>query len=433
MKIRAIALVIVLAALTGLVMLLPDEQPPAAESSARPVAVSEQPVSLDEYGVPDDGASVRDARVRRNDTFADLLTPSGADYETAVLLARATKDVFDVRRIKAGRPYRVYMNDSLDTVTRLVYEKDRASYVVFDLEPEFSARIIERPTETRTRTITGRIDNSLYLTLMEQEAHPLLATRISEVFAWQIDFYRIQKGDSFRIVYEEEYVGDDRIGIGEILAARFNHYGEDFFAFHYADGDVDDHFDTIGQSLRKEFLMAPVEFSRISSGYTRRRFHPVQRRYKAHLGTDYVAARGTPIRATGDGVISDARFKQYNGNYVKIRHNGTYSTQYLHMSKIRSGIRPGVVVKQGDVIGYVGSTGLATGDHVCYRFWKNGQQVDHRREKFPSVGPIPEGHRPAFENVRDRWMTVLSAPAEIPIDPTYAMLLRDPSSAILSP
>lgn len=433
MKIRAIALVIVLATLTGLVLLLPDEQPPVVEASVEPVSAPVQPVSLDEYGMPDMRASVRDAKVQRNETFAELLTPHGADYETAVLLARATRDVFDVRRIKAGRPYRVYVDDSLGTVTRLIYEQDRASFVVFDLEPEFSAHIVKRPTETRTRTITGQIDNSLYLTLMEQEAHPLLATRMSEVFAWQIDFYRIQKGDSFRIVYEEEYVGDERIGIGEILAARFNHYGEDFYAFHYEGEGVDDHFDTVGQSLRKAFLMAPVDFSRISSGYTQRRFHPVQRRYKAHLGTDYVAPRGTPIRATGDGVITDAQFKKYNGNYVKIRHNGTYSTQYLHMSKIRSGIRPGVMVRQGDVIGYVGSTGLATGDHVCYRFWKNGQQVDHRREKFPSVGPIPDEHRPAFEIVRDRWLTSLSAPVDMPINPTYAMLFRDPGSMTLSP
>jgi murein DD-endopeptidase MepM/ murein hydrolase activator NlpD len=390
-------------------------------------------VSLDEYGLPTDGVSTEDDRVRRNETFAEMLTPRGTSYETAVLLARATKDVFDVRRIKAGRPYRVYMDDSLGMPTRLVYEKDRSSYVVFDLQDGFSAHVVERPTETRVRTISGRIDNSLYLTLMEQDAHPLLATRMSEVFAWQIDFYRIQKGDSFRIVYEEQYVGDERIGIGEILAARFNHFGEDFYAFHYADGEVDDHYDRSGQSLRKEFLMAPVEYSRISSGYTRRRFHPVQKRYKAHLGTDYVAPHGTPIHATGDGVISEAQYKKFNGNYVKIRHNGTYSTQYLHMSKIRSGIRPGVVVRQGDVIGYVGSTGLATGDHVCYRFWKNGKQVDHRREKFPSVGPIPEEHRAAFETVRDRYLTTLAAPVEMPINPTYAMLLRDPATSKVSP
>jgi len=195
---------------------------------------------------------------------------------------------------------------------------------------------------------------------------------------------------------------------------------------------VDEHYDETGKSLRKAFLIAPVEYKRISSSFSYRRFHPVQKRYKAHLGTDYAADTGTPIMATGDGVVTEARYGQYNGNYVKIRHNGTYTTQYLHMSKIKTGIRPGVPVKQGDIIGFVGSTGLASGPHVCYRFWKNGEQVDHRREKIPSVGPIPTQYLADFNVRRDDYLMQLTAPINPSVDRSYAELLETPE-AVTSP
>ncbi|MFT5142942.1 MAG: murein DD-endopeptidase MepM/ murein hydrolase activator NlpD, partial [Thalassolituus oleivorans] len=184
-------------------------------------------------------------------------------------------------------------------------------------------------------------------------------------------------------------------------------------AFHYAEGEREEYFDGDGNSLRKAFLIAPVEYKRISSRYSGRRFHPVQKRYKAHLGTDYAANPGTPIHATGDGTVTDARYGNANGNFVKIKHNGTYSTQYLHMQKIKSGIRPGVAVRQGDVIGYVGSTGLARGPHVCYRFWKNGRQVDHLRQDLPSVDPLPAAALADFEVQRDRWRAHLAAQAPV--------------------
>ena len=387
-------------------------------------------LSLDEYGIDPTGFEVAESEVAANETFSDLLTPFNVDYQRIVTLAQEGRDIFDVRSMKARRPYRVYL-DSTGVAKKMVYERDRKSFVVFELGDNPTIHLEERETTTRVRDVSGVINSSLYMTLMDQDIHPAVAGRMSEVFAWQIDFYRIQKGDSFRIIFEEQLVGDEVIEPGEILAARFVHFGNDYFAFFFNEGNVQEHYDEKGNSLRKAFLMAPVDFSRISSGYSSNRFHPVQKRYKAHLGTDYAAARGTPIRATGDGVITHATYGQYNGNYVKIKHNGTYTTQYLHMSKIASGMKPGVRVRQNQVIGYVGSTGLATGNHVCYRFWRNGQQVDHRREKFPSVGPIPVQYMGGFESLRDNYMMALANPIKPSSKPRFTML--DAHAAVASP
>lgn len=384
-------------------------QSPGFMSKTDMNAIRTASLSVDEYGIDPASFLITEALVERNETFSDLLSPYNVDYERIVTLARDGRDVFDVRRLKTHRPYRIY-TDSTGLARYMVYEKDRWSYVVFDLGESPSIVLKEREVSVRIRNVSGVIENSLYVTLVSHNIHPVVATRMSEVFAWQVDFYRIQKGDAFRIIFEEEYVGGQSVGVGQILAARFVHLGNDYFAFHFKNKGVDEHFDEEGKSLRKAFLMAPVDFSRISSSFSNRRFHPVQKRFKAHLGTDYAAAKGTPIRATGEGIVSDASYGRFNGNYVKIRHNGTYSTQYLHMSRIASGIRSGVRVKQGQVIGYVGSTGLATGNHVCYRFWKNGKQVNHRREKFPSVGPLPRKYQSEFLLLKDSYLAQLRRP-----------------------
>jgi len=218
-----------------------------------------------------------------------------------------------------------------------------------------------------------------------------------------IDFYRIQKGDRFRAIYTVKMVNGEAVGVDEIQAAIFDHMDAPYYAFLFAQGSKVDYFDEDGNSLRKAFLQAPLKFSRMTSGYTTRRFHPVQKRWKAHLGTDYAAPTGTPIMAVGDGIVTEARYSKFNGNYVKIKHNSTYTTQYLHMSKIGSGVKAGVRVRQGQTIGYVGSTGLATGPHVCFRFWKYGKQVDHRQEKIPPSEPIKDAYKEAFNDHLERW------------------------------
>lgn len=356
-------------------------------------------VEYDEFDFRKDVFEKKDFKVKRNETFSDMLSRFGVSGQDIIDLARIARPTLDVRRIRAGNTYRIY--DTPDTDAKadvLVYQKNAVDYVVFDLRDSLRVEAGSRPIVTREKHVAGAIDHSLYVTLSEQDVNPMLAIELSEVFAWQVDFYRIMKGDNFNVIYEDEYVGDRSIGVGGIKAARFYHNGETHYAFPYeVDGRIE-YYDQAGNSLRRPFLRAPLRFSRISSRYNPRRFHPVQKRYKAHLGTDYAAPTGTPVRATADGVVTEARYTKYNGRYVKIRHNSTYTTQYLHFSKIEKGIRSGVKVKQGDIIGYVGSTGLATGPHLCYRFWKNGKQVDALREKLPdTVEPIPEALRAGFE------------------------------------
>ena len=249
------------------------------------------------------------------------------------------------------------------------------------------------------------------IAIMENNMSPALVMKLSNIYAWTIDFFRIQKGDKFKVYYEERFVENEFVGIGRIWAAKFTHQSEEFYAFYFKEEgeNFGDYFDEESKTLRKAFLRAPLNFSRISSRYSKRRRHPVTGRVKPHLGTDYAAPKGTPILSTANGRIVEARYKRNNGNYVKIRHNNTYTTQYLHMSKIKSGIRPGVHVRQGDVIGYVGSTGLATGPHVCYRFWKNGQQVDPFKTSLPPSTPVKKSKRKEFEDTKLIWMEKLEA------------------------
>ncbi len=344
-----------------------------------------------EYGLQTDSFSVFKGTIKRNQFLADILLGYNVTYPEIDAMVKSAADIFDVRRIKSGGNYAVYCsNDSTGKAKCFVYETNPTEYVVFDLRDSISVYKGEKEVTVKRNQASGIITSSLFNALTDNNLSPVLAMELSEIYAWTIDFYRIQKGDFFKIIFDEHYVGDKFIGIGKIHASQFNHSGNDFYAFHYEKSEHPDYYDERGESLRKAFLQSPVKFGRISSGYTLRRFHPVQKRNKPHLGTDYAAPKGTPILSTGDGVVTHARYAKYNGNYVKVRHNSTYTTQYLHMSQIKGGIKPGKKVRQGDVIGYVGSTGLATGPHVCYRFWKNGKQVNHRKEKLPPSKPVEE-------------------------------------------
>ena len=283
-------------------------------------------------------------------------------------------------------------------------------YVVFDIRDTIDVFLGQKEVEVKTREASGQIESSLWNSLVENKMSPALVMELSSIYAWTIDFFRIQKGDYFKVVYEEKYVEGEFIGIGRVYAALFNHANEDFYAFYFEEEEnYGDYFDDEGAALRKAFLRAPLNYSRISSSFSKRRKHPVTGRIKAHLGTDYAAPTGTPILSTANGTVTEARYKRNNGNYVKVRHNSTYSTQYLHMSKIKSGIRPGVYVKQGEVIGYVGSTGLATGPHVCYRFWKNGRQVDPYKQKLPPSKPVKKENLEAYTMLKDSMMNVIQS------------------------
>ncbi len=351
-----------------------------------------------EYGiVTNDFIVVRD-EVQRNQNLATILMPYQVSMTTIDQLAKASKEVFDVRKMAAGRPFTIFCSkDSLGVAKCFIYEVNATDYVVFDLRDSVHVYMESKPMETHVRQIAGEINSSLYVDLQKAGADASMAIALSEIYAWTIDFYRIQKGDAFKVFFEEHFVEGNSIGIGRILSSSFSHGGKTVKAYYFENGEEKGYYDAEGNSLKKAFLKAPVKFSRISSGYSTKRLHPVLKTVRPHYGTDYAAPHGTPIMAVGDGTVTEARYTGGNGNYVKIRHNKSIETQYLHMSRFADGVRPGKRVRQGDIIGYVGSTGLATGPHVCFRFWKNGKQVDHRKEEMQTAGPLPDALMPMFK------------------------------------
>jgi murein DD-endopeptidase MepM/ murein hydrolase activator NlpD len=353
------------------------------------------------YGMLVDDYVVIEDKIKRNQLLGEILEEYHVPATLINQLSGVPRGVFDVRKIVPDSKYTVICNaDSLHTAKALVYEPNPIDYVVLKFDDSLSVNIHQREVSTVEKSVTGVINSNLSETIEELGISPELTNKFVDIFAWQVDFQRLQKGDRFKIIYEDNLVEGVTVGINKISAVEFEHFGNPYYAFPYDQGDGLDYFDENGNSLRKALLKYPIEFTRISSRYSMSRFHPVRKVYRAHLGTDFAAPTGTPIRSVGDGVVVEAQYKSNNGNYVKIRHNGTYSTQYLHMSRIAQGVRAGVRVRQGQTIGYVGSTGLATGPHLCYRFWKNGVQVDALKVELPPSQPIVKEHRDSFDHVR---------------------------------
>lgn len=367
-----------------------------------------------EYGFNLDSFIVVEGRIEKNQMLSHILLKHHIPWPEIDRLVKKSKPKYDLRKLNAGKNYTVLCkNDSTEKAQFFIYEPNAIDFIIFDLRGTMGVSFGQREIRNVTRQVAGVITSSLYQTLVDIDCSPALAMELSEIYAWSIDFYRIQKGDRFKVIFNEKYVEDTRVGVGEIECALFEHFKEDFYAFPFEQNGHIDFFDENAKSLRKAFLKSPLKFGRISSSYTKRRFHPVQKRWKAHLGTDYAAPKGTPILAVGDGVVKEARYKKFNGNYVKIKHNSTYTTQYLHMSGFAKGIKSGKFVRQGQVIGYVGSTGLATGPHVCFRFWKNGTQVNHRAEKLPPSLPVAKKLMPQFNDMKNELKLKLDS---IPFD-----------------
>jgi murein DD-endopeptidase MepM/ murein hydrolase activator NlpD len=355
------------------------------------------------FGIAPEKYRVRRGRVARNETFSDLLTPHGVTANTAVRLARAVRPAFNVRQVEAGQRYRVYVNPWLGQAQYLVYRIDPVRSVVFDVQNPSQSEVRRRDVATNWTMVQGTIHSSLYETLAANDAHPALALRLSEVFAWQIDFFRLYDGDSFRVLYEKRTVDGQRVTPGKIIAAVFEHKEERYVGVRFDDGEGPRYFNRDGQSLRRELLKAPLRYTRISSGYTHSRRHPILNRDMPHLGVDYAAPRGTPVHSVGDGTVMKATYAGPNGNYVKIRHNGTYASGYLHLASFADGIAPGTKVKQGEIIGFVGSTGRSTGPHLDYRLWKRGTAVDPYEIELPPSYPVSPQNREAFQRlVEDR-------------------------------
>jgi murein DD-endopeptidase MepM/ murein hydrolase activator NlpD len=315
-------------------------------------------------------------------------------------LAKKSVDIFDVRKMRVGKPYLLLADDENSPAKYMIYEPSPFRYVLYDLTGETDVKIVEQEVDIAMKANSGVVTSSLWNAIVGNDMSYEIAAKMESALAWQVDFHHIQKGDCFKLIYEEQYIDGEAVGIGNIQAAYFKNGDKEFNAFYFEDEKYTGFFDEQGRPMKKAFLKSPVNFARISSAYNLKRFHPVLRRVKAHLGTDYAAPYGTPILAVASGTVTKASRSRGNGNYVKIRHDKTYETQYLHMQKFAKGMRSGVQVKQGDVIGYVGATGLATGPHVCFRFWKNGKQVDHRKENLPPPDPMTGESLETFKTVQ---------------------------------
>jgi murein DD-endopeptidase MepM/ murein hydrolase activator NlpD len=364
-----------------------------------------EPITIKEpnflYGMVVDDYAVIEDKIKRNEVLGDILMQYNVPADIIHQISKLSKKVFDVRKIAPDKKYTVICDqDSLRTARAFVYEPNPIDYIVFRFEDTLWVDVCQREVTVVEKSIAGEINTNLSQTIEELGISHDLTNRFVDVFGWQVDFQRLQKGDKFKLIYEEAQVQGVSVGIKQINAIYFEHFGSPYYAFPFDQGEGIDYFDDEGKSLRKALLKYPIEFTRISSRYTMSRFHPVQKRWKAHLGTDFAAPTGTPIRAVGDGTVQEAQYRSNNGNYVKIRHNATYTTQYLHMSKIAPGVRAGTRIKQGQTIGYVGSTGLATGPHLCYRFWRNGVQVDALKVELPPSQPVKQEFVEAFENVK---------------------------------
>lgn len=361
-----------------------------AEPPARPIV---------DYGLKFDEFNVHYDTIGRQDTFDKILSKQNLDGKKVADIIKAVRDSFPTS-VRYMRPYvALRSKDRYNRLQYLIYQPDRLNYYMIDLTDSIVGYKRARPLTFRNRTVAGELTGSLTSTLREMGVEPTLSGRLTKIYAWSIDFFKSKKGDKFAISFTERYINDTLYdGVDSIRAAYFEYKGKKIYAFPYAQGKngKKDYYDEEGKALKNFFLKAPLKFVNITSRFSKNRFHPVQLRWKAHKGTDYAAPTGTPIMSTAAGVVEQAGYTAGNGNFVKVKHDKTYSTQYLHMSRIM--VRRGQRVTQGQTIGKVGSTGLASGPHVCYRFWKNGVQVDALRLKLPNSQPMDKKNLPQYLN-----------------------------------
>jgi len=354
------------------------------------------------YGMVVDDYQVLEDKVKRNESLGQILEDYNVPAKIINQVSQLSRSIFDVRKIAPDKKYTFLCEqDSAKTAKVLVYEPNPIEYIVFRFEDTLRVDVCKRDVIIQEKTVTGEIKSNLSETIEELGISHELTNKFVDIFGWQVDFARLQKGDKFKLIYEEAQVEGVSVGIKQINAIYFEHSSSPYYAFPFDQGDGVDYYDNEGKSLRKALLKYPIEFTRISSRFNLNRFHPVQKRYKPHLGTDFAAPTGTPIRSVGEGIVVEAQYKSNNGNYVKIRHNGTYTTQYLHMSKIAPNIHAGMRVHQGQTIGFVCSTGLANGPHLCYRFWRNGVQVDALRVDLPASEPVKKDHMDSFTKMKE--------------------------------
>ena len=353
------------------------------------------------YGIDVDTLLVIKSKIKKNEFLSDILLKYGISYGDIDYIARNTKHIFDVRKIVAGNKYSVICSsDSLNNALYFAYELSPSKYVLYSFGDSIIVQHGVKEIITVVDTISGVINSSLWNAMVDNGADPNLSNELSETYAWTIDFFGLQKGDTYKVIYEKQFVDSTYIGLKNIIASMFYHGGDSLYAFYFEQNGKGDYFDENGKSLQRTFLKAPLRFTRISSRFSNSRLHPVLKIRRPHHGVDYAAPSGTPVFTVGDGtVIKKGYQKRGGGNYIKIKHNGTYSTTYMHLKGYAKGIKVGDHVRQGDLLGYVGATGLATGPHLDFRFYRNGKPVDPLKVESPPSLPIDTANQASFDSV----------------------------------
>lgn len=364
------------------------------------------------YGICIDSMYVEEGQIEPGQFLSTLFASKGISPKVTDYIARNHKDVFDVGKIRAGNRYYFLMtNDSLETPLFWIYEIDRQNYALFSLTDSLTAWRFQKEMELRLARTSGVISSSLWNAVIANGGDANLAVHLSDVYAWTIDFFGIQEGDCFDVVYDRQYIDDEPVGMGEVIYCNFVHCGDTLRAIAFEQDNKLEFFNDKGENLRKAFLKAPLNYRRISSTFSNSRLHPVYKVYRPHHGVDYAAPAGTPVSSIGDGVVIKKAYQAGGaGYYLKIKHNATYTTSYMHLQSYAKGIAEGVHVKQGQVIGYVGSTGAATGPHLDFRVFKDGTPIDPLKMESPPAEPISKENWEQFNRVARYWMQAMREP-----------------------
>jgi len=354
-----------------------------------------------EFGIPVDSFHLKTAKLKSGEQLAGIFRQYLSDSAHAKVLTYLSVNKFNTRRLRTGATYNLYFNQ-LDTakLAYMVYKESPANAIIFSFLDSFSIHEHTKTVKHIQRTTAGVITSSLWTTIASQQASPDLAMKMADIYAWAIDFFALQKGDNFKIIYDEIMIDSVSLGIQSIKTAVFTHNGKAYYAIPFEQDKQTEYYDLDGNSLKKAFLKAPLKFSRISSAFSHSRFHPVLRIRRPHLGVDYAAPRGTPVHAIGSGTIVQKGFSGGAGNMVKIRHNSIYTTSYMHLQRFATNVGSGSHVSQGQLIGYVGSTGLSSGPHLDFRFYKNGAPVDPLKVEAPPSLPVKPELKAKFDSVK---------------------------------
>jgi len=408
-KIRLAILAVSYLLLASCIQQSPAKKSIAAEPSdtVKTVAGAPDTVSLI-HGIPVDSYNIVTGKVRRNQFISTILASYNVPWNTIEELLRENRKVFDPRKVRTGSSYSVFLTrDTLNRADYFIYEHDPTVSYVFSLKDTLSVLRYDAKVKKLLKYSSGSISTSLWEAAMEKNLNPNLSAELSDIYAWTIDFFGLQQGDRFKVIYEEEFIGEESIGISKIHAALFEHAGNSIYAIPFIQDSTMSFYDTTGASLRKAFLKAPLRYSRISSRFSGARYHPVLKIVRPHHGVDYAAPAGTPVVSIGDGRVTQTAFENGSGRIVRITHNSVYSTAYMHLSRFGPGIAPGVYVKQGQVIGYVGSSGLSTGPHLDFRFYHNGYAVNPLKVDAPPVNPVAPEAMGEFQKVADGYIDLL--------------------------